>query len=1002
VNRQDAKDAKKSGALLGVLALLAVSLSLCACASSARIPDDICSGVGAGADLRARFRELNCLTALVSADPARASTLAPRVQRGFEEIYRRLLREPLFDEHVAQWTELYRLSARFYPRQTALGGEEGFPITLVNAHHFSVPFWIRHAAERPLGTLLHFDTHSDMEGIPRPDDVREAVGQIRAGRNLRKSWHILAHAVYRNSMPVSAAVLAAGISEVVWAKPSWARDPVDFLSRSFFYASPTRVADPPPLASLESQGPTVFAAAFRMQTSDLFELRYDPADNGGRWLPRREREPETWGFAGAAMRPHEKFFRGVKALRFSVVTADRPGPKTAELVRAVSGDRFLLDIDLDYFVNVGSESTLNNDDPPSFGQRTVQHKGDPDTVVETEHQRYVNAAKLTAERRRIRRRIERFRDVLWALRHAGKRPTLVSIADSANLPFTARREGEEGSEFVPTHHAYWVHDSVVNVVKSVFGDGAGEVPREPAPETPRAGERPRGGKGDPALLARLRHPLAAAMAWSTAALAGREDELHFSAHLLVLHAIARHGPGASLRRAAREAARIHAAATLTPVVLGPPLAPTAARLSESLRRILFAERYGNAEASVALAAGRWLASSLRVALPDLDAETAPLAARQALDALGLRGAEPGEAAERLLALQSPDGAFAPASGTAAERVAMTLAAVRGLLGLLPPAPLPALAEAPWSDTPVTSAAVDRAVLRGALFALVRSGQSPSLETGIEALRLLARAARIDGNPAAALVGDAGGRVLAPRLAAALAARLAGERSLEGLLALADASEALGRFGVPVTTLREVLARRLGRFREEQALGVRTPTSVELAAQALERSYRLESLGLWPGAYSRALLQALSLLGRTEPRSTAELILRLRVLWRCLETASAGRGAPLPRGQLGAELSFLTRHHEGLLATRRAEAVSALGAARALLGDSREAAPYRDIVWQLLHEQDPDGSWGLHKPDERLRTTRTALAALATFRRAEPTFATRAAARILEERAGPKR
>jgi hypothetical protein len=994
------------------LALLSL-VPLLACSSPERLATDACGDPGPRGDTRAQLRVLGCMTAVTSMADSERRKLGPQVERAFREAYEDLLRKPMLEETLGEWAELYRLSARYYPRTETLAGSDGTPIAFVNAHHYSVPFWVRRSLEMPLGTLVHFDTHSDMEAVPRMDDVRGAVERIRAGRDARRGWHILAHAVYRNSMPVSAAVLAAGVNEVVWAKPTWTRDPVDFFSRNFFYGRAKGMADPRPLESFEAMGPDAFAAAFSTQTTDFFQLYYDPEANEGSWLPRREMETETWVLVGPNERPHEKSFEGLNRIRFSVLTTDQDGESLRQLPRAVSGDRFVLDIDLDYFVNQGSE-VVPSDDFPSYGQRALRRDDIPDSTSAIFAAHRLHAAGVAAERGVIDRRIRQFRSVLQALRDAGKRPSIVSIADSANLPFTSYREGQERAEFVPLHHAYRVHERVVSVIKEIFGGGPtaypdtpAEAPRAPAPSRPE----PTFGPDSPVatlVMKPVGNALLAAVTWATGAASTYGKTPQLSGYLLILHAVATHGPSAWLRRIAAEAAALHAT-SLDSTTLGPPFTPSGHEVEESLRRILFAKRYGNRDADLTLAAARWAARAVSLAAePDIDRAVEPLKPSQALEVLGVRrwftSGEEANLADFFVFQQTTDGGFGSSDLPSFDRALLNLLAVRALLGLLPTAPLdPEPKEPLWKNCPLTQADVDRAVLRGILFSLAHLGELPTTDEATDGLLLLRTLARVSGNPAARHLTKTAGKLLASRTAVKIDQMVGGADDPSQLVALAELGLALAEFGVDVRSLRAQISARLARHSPERVLSTTSdpPTFAEVYT-SLSRSQTLEEFGIHGFSYEQALRQALPVTAAATFVPDGPLLVeRFNAISHLLLSASGSRRVLLDRQSYPGEWRFLESVFVEVMASRRPDMVSALLESMRILGEPTSAPRMRDLVWQLLHDQARDGSWGRSEPqDQRLRQTWAAVSALAELERGEPTRVTQSALALTRNRPPP--
>ena len=973
-----------------------------------------CGDLGPRGDARAQLRTLSCLTAVAVAKPGDESALRGTIERGFRETYEDLCKRPMLDDETAMWVELYRLSSRFYPRREKLAND--VPIAFVNAHHFSLPHWVERSLQTPLGTLIHFDTHSDMEGIPRADDVKGAVAQLRAGQNTNKAWHVLAHAAYRNSMPVSGAVLMAGVKEIIWAKPAWSPEPVDFVSRAFFYARPKGFADPRPAATLEAQGPEVYEAAFRAQQSDFFMLQYDPADNEGRWLPRREREVETWSVTAPKQRPHDSHFDHASDIRFSVLTTDRPDFDPSRLTQAVSGDKFVLDIDLDYFVNQGAPAEQEmTDDFSSYGQRTLQRRDEPESSLAIHRSRRFRAAALSAERAIVERRIRRFRDTLKALKAAGKTPSIVSIADSANLPFTTQNAGHEHAEFVPPHHAYWVHERVTSAIREVFGDGAasnlGDGPKAAALPAPakRVGEVvvPKSHTAYAQVRETLRDSLYNALAWATGAATTYVKSPHVSAYLLIIHAIAQHGPDAALRQAARAAGEVHTKLTLDPITMGPSMTAEANAVEESLRRIFFAQRYGSTEWETALAGARWMAKqTIMNREPDIDAETQPLKPSEALARVGLRrmfaGGTEANLVDVFLGSQATDGGFTIADMTPLTRAIYSLCAVRGILSMVDTAEVPPPDRKPlWPGVPLTRSQIDHALVRAVLFTFAFMGELPGTEAAVDGLLVLRAAASLRDLDAANQIAKIAGKLLAGRIAVKMPGLLSAVNEPDQVAAFAEIGHALASFGIDVTAMRATLKQRATAYSPAQLMGLsgRQPMTHADVTKNVGRSAAFAKFEMEEYDYAGALHAALPLTGvATFTVDANELIDRLLAVAGVVLSASGSRGATLERERFAGEWRFLEAVYVEILASRRPDLVATMLDARRALGEPASAPRVRDLTWQLLHEQNPDGSWGRRAPDDvRLRSTLSAVLALGEVTPSEQDKLARLARLVVRDR-----
>jgi hypothetical protein len=957
--------------LRAILCSTALSVLL-SCTGALASGADPCGPPAPQGDPRTELRSLGCLTAVAAVDPDRRVRWRERIERAFRVLYEDLLKRPFSDEEVSFWVELYRLAARFYPRRMTLRGEAPIPLTVVNAHHHSVPFWIERSKETSLGTLLHFDTHSDTDSIPRPGDVQRAVEHIRVGSELERSWHVLAHAVHRNSMPVSGAVLAAGVEDVVWAKPSWVHEPAELGPLRFFYGRPKGSADDRPFDVLRREG--ALLAAFRGQGKDRFSLYYDPADNGDLWLPRRERELATWAVAHEHDRPHALHYDHLHPIRFSISGADSGGG----LAQKLSGEQFVLDIDLDYFVNVGHDSE-RTDSPPSHGQRLLRTTPDVPSSAAVFAADELQATLLSGERELIEGRIARFRDTLWELRRAGKKPTIVSIADSAHLPFGGARQAEEGPGFVPPVHAYWVNERVLSVIREVF-EHSGDPP--PAPASPqRARIVPAGSR-------EAEDGLWRAFFWVLAAARQNREAEHVGAYLLLLHALALYAPEAALREAADAAARIQAATLLTPSALQASVTKGREALAETLRRAALGQLYGAGEAELAAKGAAWLARGHRREVTvDVGEESRPLSPVAAVRGLGyaaLVGEEEARALSFLRSLQASDGGFGASSLPEIERALLALLAVRGLLPAAPPAERTLPDRRPlWPDIPVTRGERDDALLRGTLFAVARLGEKLTPEESIEALLLLGTVLRFEAPEAARRVAAQAAKRFGSRLPQRLEEILRGTRSVGALARFADAARAFATVGVPAPAISAELATALLASAPREQPADRASLAAE-AHRAATWGYFIARLGGPATAFSEGYERALRVTPfarQAYARDPKSFAAEFSAVHAVLLAGSGGLRAPLRRRYFPEEWAFLEASfgevHEG----GRAELVACLLEARRAAGADGSSARERSLAWQLLHDQSPDGSWGREKPeDDRLAVTWSALAALGDVKR----------------------
>lgn len=921
---------------------------------------------------REQLLVLGCVTALAGVAGEGAAAHRALAERGLREVYEDLQKRTLSQEELSYWAELYRLSAQLHPQELSVGD---IPLTVVNAHNFSVPFWVRHAQKSPLGTLVHFDTHADMDDVPRPESVQSAVADIRAGQNLERSWHVLSHAVYRNSMPVTAAVLAAGVRELFWAKPTWARDPLDFSGKSFFFARPRGANDPGCAAGLDSRALSVF---FRTAGSDSFALHYDAADNGGVWLPRRELELGIWRAVAPSQQPHDAHFEVKTPVRFSALTTDRP---LSTLVSAVPAERFVLDIDLDYFVNIGHD-VEPSDDPPSPGQRLLGSFSALTGYRSRARGGDLSGTLVAAERQVIRGRIDRFRAILRALSKAGKRPSVISIADSTYLPFAGKPSGEEHAAFVPVHHAYWVREQVLAVVQEVFGGGkvAPEVAPQPIPSLGRVVPPTRAEPLTPvvALLGRvLVSALGAAPAMSKSP--------RLSKVLLLFHALASHAPEVRLRRAARAAANF-VGRSLSPAELLPVATVDPVENREVKLRIAFGRRYGASEAQLAELGAAWLreGDAGPGPAPDLDADAAPTSKVQMLAEMGLGPDALGplatisDFASSLLANEFVE---LPAQSALLPRVMLGLQVARCLLSLHPTAPLPEVT--PASPELPRPARIEEALLRAAVWVISWLGAEPTYSDLLAALPLLESLGRRGADSAAGWLARLGAERLGTRALPRLEA-LAATAGEELLLRLGGGALALESLGVKATRLRDAV---LTRARALPATAPETPT-FGTAGRSLWRAHARERLGLGGQPLASVLRALATVFSALSPTAADDLAKeQLDAILALLGTTSDAGRSRLDRTLFAREWSLLETLQYEVLASGRSDLVAPLLLGRRVAGDGATSRPVANLEEQLLADQRAAGSWGT--AEDAVATTAVVVTALVSAPGASTPVSTRA-------------
>ena len=401
---------------------------------------------GSTVDLRGAFRELECLIWWRRTESRLEHPVDARLIARYRALYRALLRRGHDLAVASRWRSFYTLGTHLYGIRNRWAAKARIPVYEVNGHHMVVPYWLEEARRRNLGTLLHFDSHADMQSLPEPAKLQRAMKELGRGWALAANRKVVTSLVNRCGMPVSAGVMAGIFRRVVWARPSWS-EKLEFVNQRFLFGVRRwrtrrgRASAPPVRKEISKQS--------------FYRLFYDPAMN-----------PEGrlgWGdILGTMVQRRHRPLRAkldlVRPFRFSVLTTDRavggPGPEhdppvLGMLLQAVPAGSFTLDVDLDYFATIDAASGF--------------------TRSPTMRPRFSDIRTWKRQRGKLNARLAVFETLLLALKHKGRIPSLVTISDSTHAPFAIDGAGQGQSEYTPIEHAAFLREELHRLLRKVYG-----------------------------------------------------------------------------------------------------------------------------------------------------------------------------------------------------------------------------------------------------------------------------------------------------------------------------------------------------------------------------------------------------------------------------------------------------------------------------------------------------------------------------------------------------
>jgi hypothetical protein len=400
------------------------------------------------------MRQLECLLVVHENRPEVVPKAVPKMLKLYAEVVEKLAARNKWDDEKHAWERLYLITSRLNPIRNELARRYKIPVISVNGHHRAASIWVEAARRRPAKTLVHFDSHSDTRGLRSPKRVLELGKKILTGKHVRKACYALDQYLNDPATPCSAGVLILGFKHFLWLKPSWYALK-NVVARPMFYGKHTKVKEG------------------EKKASKKWDLFYDRSADvtGGPAVP----EDSTWKILP---KPAAKLgtFTHLRRLMVSVLTTN-PWPVDSDqarllknsLLNAVPRGPFVLDIDLDYFGSVDLTKGL-------------ERKAVPSSYEGRNHYLSSEATKARAKLWRDHRKSmdERFKEteaLLRFLRENGRVPTVVTLADSAYMPYAVYWWAEEFWEYTPKRLVPYIQYRVRKLLASVYaGDGIGAVP----------------------------------------------------------------------------------------------------------------------------------------------------------------------------------------------------------------------------------------------------------------------------------------------------------------------------------------------------------------------------------------------------------------------------------------------------------------------------------------------------------------------------------------------
>lgn len=332
------------------------------------------------------------------------------------------------------WKQLYTNSVYFYKFQTTIND---IPIKLVTKHNQIIPFYMSQKIHNNPSTLVHFDTHSDESPVKDSallPHLYKSYLDTNDKQYLKKAGSI----VWDIGAANSGILYSSGARDLIWCLPSWVPDTQ--TSINYFLKINKKSID---LSTTEN-------IKHIKNLEEISQVKYKPKDA----VTKTYTKIQTGKITKINL---EKLYKSIKK----------------------NGNKYFLDIDLDYLVCNGKPftnsywketydlSSFYRTDTIEPNQNIPRYNGDQSTKMIRYNKILLNEVRI------IDQRIHKMFKILFYLKRKGCMPELISVCDSTNLQFANCETlqlhscNSVSNNYVPMNLALYVHTKVLDKIKKL-------------------------------------------------------------------------------------------------------------------------------------------------------------------------------------------------------------------------------------------------------------------------------------------------------------------------------------------------------------------------------------------------------------------------------------------------------------------------------------------------------------------------------------------------------
>lgn len=343
----------------------------------------------------------------------------------FEKLLNILSKRNKFALDQDCWEELYKRSLYFYKYNTNING---IPSIFVTKHNDIVPWYCKVQIDRFKDTIWHLDSHSDLNPVKHNKFLPKLYNDYLKGKP--ESLEQIGDLVWDIGAANSGIIYTTGVRDYIWGMPSWLPDKqmsIDY----YLYGQHGKDKS--------------------MVSNDKLALNSDVDYKKGN-------------------------LKGKVCKYTRIQTGKLSKNSLINLYNSLkrNGQKYILDIDLDYIVCNGESFDKKNYFKEQYDlqsyKRTIMIKPNQsvprdNNYKSTELIKYTKT--LNAEVKLINGRIKKLLKIIKYLQKKGLTPSHISICDSTNIKFeNCKTCNSISNGYVPTHLALYVHTKVISGLKN--------------------------------------------------------------------------------------------------------------------------------------------------------------------------------------------------------------------------------------------------------------------------------------------------------------------------------------------------------------------------------------------------------------------------------------------------------------------------------------------------------------------------------------------------------